>query len=65
LIGDAGLLFRQRWAEWLTIIATTSFVSLEIYELVKKFTAVRLLLLIGNCAIVLLLVYRVRQKHSK
>ena len=61
LIEGTGLLFRQRWAEWLTIIATTSFIPLEVYELVKKFTAVRLLLLMVNCAIVGFLVYRVRQ----
>src|SRR5437764_2270438 len=56
LAEGTGLLFRQRWAEWLTIIATTSFVPLEVYELVKEFTAVRLLLLIGNCAIVVFLI---------
>ena len=61
LTEGTGLLFRQRWAEWLTIIATTSFIPLEVYELVKKFTAVRLLLLMVNCAIVGFLVYRVRQ----
>src|SRR5438270_10450610 len=65
LTEGTGLLFRQRWAEWLTIVATTSFIPLEVYELVKEFTALRLLLLIGNCAIVVFLVYRVRQKHSK
>ena len=65
LTEGTGLLFRQRWAEWLTIIATTSFIPLEVYELVKKFTAVRLLLLVVNCAIVVFLIYRVRQKHSK
>src|SRR5438874_3463539 len=62
LTEGTGLLLRQHWAEWLTIIATTSLIPLEIYELVKQFTAVRLLLLIGNCAIVLFLIYRVRQK---
>ena len=64
LTEGTGLLFRQRWAEWLTIIATTSFIPLEVYELEKEFTAIRLLLLIANCAIVLFLIYRVRQKRS-
>lgn len=62
LTEGTGLFFRQRWAEWLTIVATTSFIPLEVYELVKQFTAVRLLLLIANCAIVAFLVYRVPQK---
>jgi uncharacterized membrane protein (DUF2068 family) len=65
LTEGTGLLFRQHWAEWLTIVATTSFIPIEVYELVKQFTAIRLLLLIANCAIVLYLVYHVRQKHSK
>lgn len=64
LTEGTGLLFRQRWAEWLTIVATTSFIPLEVYELVKEFTAVRLLLLLGNCAIVVFLIYCVRQKQS-
>ena len=63
LTEGTGLLFRQRWAEWLTIIATGSFMPLELYELVKEFTAVRLLLLLVNGAVVLFLVYRVRQKE--
>lgn len=58
-----GLLLRQRWAEWLTIIATSSLMPLEIYELIKEFTPLRLLLLLVNAALVLFLVYRVRQKH--
>lgn len=65
LTEGTGLLFRQRWAEWLTIVATTSFIPLEIYELVKQFTGLRLLLLIGNCAIVAYLVYHVRRKNSE
>src|SRR5437868_11670989 len=65
LTEGTGLLFRQRWAEWLTIIATASFIPLEIYECLKEFTAVRLLLLIANCAIVVFLIYHVRQKIQK
>jgi len=63
LTEGTGLLLRQRWAEWLTIIATSSLMPLEIYELIKEFTALRLLLLLVNAALVLFLVYRVRQKH--
>jgi uncharacterized membrane protein (DUF2068 family) len=62
LTEGTGLLFRQRWAEWLTIIATSSLMPLEIYELIEQFTAVRLLALLVNAGVVLFLVYRVRQK---
>jgi uncharacterized membrane protein (DUF2068 family) len=36
---------------------------LEIYELIKEFTPLRLLLLLVNAALVVFLVYRVRQKR--
>jgi uncharacterized membrane protein (DUF2068 family) len=63
LTEGTGLLFRQRWAEWLTIVATGSLMPLEVYELTREFTALRLLVLVVNAAVVLFLIYRVRQKN--
>ena len=63
LTEGTGLLFRKRWAEWLTIVATSSLMPFEVYELVKEFTAVRLLALLVNAAVVLYLIYLVRQKE--
>jgi uncharacterized membrane protein (DUF2068 family) len=63
LTEGTGLLFRKRWAEWLTIIATSSFMPLEVYELVKGFTPLRLLVLLVNAAVVLFLIYRVRENE--
>jgi uncharacterized membrane protein (DUF2068 family) len=37
---------------------------LEVYELIKEFTAVRLFALLVNAAVVLFLIYRVRQKEK-
>jgi uncharacterized membrane protein (DUF2068 family) len=64
LTEGTGLLFRRRWAEWLTIVATSSLMPLEAYELIKEFTAVRLLALLVNAAVVLFLIYLVRQKEN-
>ena len=64
LIEGTGLLFRKRWAEWLTIVATSSLMPIELYELVKQFTAVGLLALLVNAAVVLYLIYVVRQKEN-
>ena len=64
LTEGTGLLFRQRWAEWLTIVATSSLMPIEVYELFKKFTAVRLVALLINAAVVLYLIYLVRQKET-
>jgi len=55
-------LWRQRlWAEYLTIVATTSFIPFEVYELTRRFTPIRLGALVVNGAIVgYLLARRVR-----
>jgi len=47
-----GLWFQRRWAEYLTFIATTLFLPLEIYELTARITVVRGLALVINLAIV-------------
>ena len=65
LTEGTGLLFRKRWAEWLTIVATSSLMPLELYEFMKKFTAIRLTLLVINAAVVLFLIYRVQQKQRR
>ena len=62
LTEGTGLLFRKYWAEWLTIVATSSLMPFEVYELVKDFTALGLFALLVNAAVVLYLIYRVRQK---
>jgi len=64
LVEGTGLLFRKRWAEWLTIVVTSSLMPLEVYELIKQFTVIRLLVVLVNAAVVLFLIYRVRQKGS-
>ncbi len=56
-----GLLLRQRWAEYLTVIATGSFIPLELYELAKRITLTRLTVIGINVAIVWYLVGRLRQ----
>jgi len=50
-----GLWFAKRWAEYLTFVATTLFVPLEIYELLSKFGTLKLITLILNLAVVLYL----------
>ena len=64
LTEGSGLLFRKRWAEWLTIVATSSLMPLEMYGLIKEFTVIRLLVVLVNAAVVLFLIYRVRQKEN-
>jgi uncharacterized membrane protein (DUF2068 family) len=53
-----GLLTRKVWAEWLTIIITTSFIPLEVYEMVHKSSAIKAVVLVANILIVIYLVAR-------
>jgi len=47
-----GLWLGRRWAEYLTFVATVVFVPYEIYELTKTVTALKILTLVINLAIV-------------
>jgi uncharacterized membrane protein (DUF2068 family) len=53
-----GLWLQRVWAEYLTIVATTSFIPFEVYELTRRFTPIRLGVLMVNVAIVGYLVAR-------
>ena len=55
-----GLWYQQRWAEYLTFIVTTSFIPLEVYELIHKFTAFKIFALVVNVAIVVYLLHAKR-----
>jgi uncharacterized membrane protein (DUF2068 family) len=55
-----GLWFQRRWAEYLTFIVTTSFIPLEVYELIHKFTPFKVFALVVNVAIVVYLLYAKR-----
>ena len=58
LTEGVGLILEKVWAEYLTIVATASFIPFEIYEIVKKVTIIRMTMLALNVAILLYLVWR-------
>jgi uncharacterized membrane protein (DUF2068 family) len=62
LIEGVGLLLRQRWAEYFTVLVTGSFVPLELYELTRRSTVTRMLLIGVNVAVVWYLVVHMRQR---
>ena len=55
-----GLWLGRRWAEYLTFVATVVFVPYEIYELTKSVTALKVLTLVINVAIVAYLLFSKR-----
>lgn len=67
LTEGAGLLLGKRWAEYVTIITTSSFVPLEIYEVARKMNAASMIVLLLNIAVVIYLIIellRKRRNHS-
>ena len=55
-----GLWLMKRWAEWFTIIITSSLVPVEVYELYRHPSVTKILVLIINVAVVTYLLYRIR-----
>jgi uncharacterized membrane protein (DUF2068 family) len=56
-----GLWKARRWAEWLTVIATSSFLPFECYELIRHATWPRLLLIVANLLVVGYLLWKLRR----
>lgn len=61
LTEGVGLLLRKRWAEYFTVITTAVLIPLEIYEIAKRVTGVKLGVLAINIAIVWYLARRLRR----
>jgi uncharacterized membrane protein (DUF2068 family) len=59
-----GLLLAKRWAEYFTIIVTSSFIPLEIYEITKRVSWAKLVVLILNILVVFYLVIELRRKRE-
>lgn len=55
-----GLWYARRWAEYLTFLATTILLPLEVYEIIHKGTPLKVIGLIINLAVVIYLLYKKR-----
>jgi uncharacterized membrane protein (DUF2068 family) len=60
-----GLAMRKRWAEWFTIVATCSFIPLEIYEIFRHSNKAKVGILCINIAVVAYLIYALEDKKGK
>jgi len=54
-----GLWLAKRWAEWFTVIITGSLVPFEFYETFQRPTAIRILVLLVNIAVVAYLIHHI------
>ena len=64
LVEGVGLFYRQRWAEWLTVIATSLLIPVELYEVVRHASWLKAGGIAVNVVVVLYL-YRVVRKHER
>lgn len=62
LVEGTGLWMGLVWAEVLTIVATSSLIPVEIFELVRHATISRAVVLVANVAIAAYLVWRLRRE---
>ena len=65
LIEGTGLVLRKRWAEYLTVVITGSLLPLELYEVARKPTAIRVGVMAVNVAVVVYLLVKLRQQHRE
>ena len=63
LTEGVGLMAGQRWALWLTVVATSVFLPVELYEIVTAFSIPAMALFLVNAAIVTWLVCKLRSKN--
>jgi len=59
-IEAVGLWYQKRWAEYLTLIATSLFLPLEVIEMVHHFTAFKVVAFVINVAVVVYLLFAKR-----
>jgi uncharacterized membrane protein (DUF2068 family) len=56
-----GLAFRQKWAEYLTVVATGVFIPLEIYEMTHHLTWIKVAVFLTNIAVLVYLIVGLRK----
>jgi uncharacterized membrane protein (DUF2068 family) len=62
-VEGVGLWMEKRWAEWLTVIITSSLIPLELWEMFLRPTVGKALILLANVAVVAYLVWHVRSRN--
>jgi uncharacterized membrane protein (DUF2068 family) len=59
-----GLWLVKRWAEWMTIVITSSLVPVEVWEIWRRPNAAKVLVLVVNLALVGYLIWQVRKEEE-
>jgi uncharacterized membrane protein (DUF2068 family) len=64
LVEGTGLWLQRRWGEWATVVITGLLIPVEVYEIVRHLSTVKVLVLIVNVGVVGYLVYRIRTERK-
>jgi uncharacterized membrane protein (DUF2068 family) len=65
LIEGIGLILEHAWAGYLVVIATSTLIPFEIYEIARKPTPLRFALFLLNIGIVVYLILTIRKEHQE
>lgn len=65
LTEGTGLLLRKRWGEYCAVVITSSFIPLEIFELLKRLTIAKSVVIAVNALIVWYLVANLRRELAQ
>jgi uncharacterized membrane protein (DUF2068 family) len=63
LTQGVGLALAKRWAEYFTVIITISFIPLELLEIYRHATLLKIILLIVNLIVVAYLIFELRRSN--
>jgi uncharacterized membrane protein (DUF2068 family) len=64
LIEGVGLALKKRWAEYFTIVTTSSLLPIEIYELARRESIGKVFALVINLAVVVYLIVELRRTRA-
>jgi len=64
LIEGTGLALRQRWAEYVTIVSTSSLIPIEVYDLLQRYSPAKIAFLFINVIVVVYLVFELRRNRG-
>lgn len=60
-----GLYLEKSWGEFLTLFITASFLPWEVFEVIRRFTGIRVALLIANTLVFIYLIKLVATRHKR
>jgi uncharacterized membrane protein (DUF2068 family) len=64
-IEGIGLMLRKVWAEWITLATTTALIPVEVHEVLRRLTWVRVVILTLNIAVAIYLIVRLHHDRKR